>query len=95
MTPYAGIVLGMSQTMKQLTTGWRMRTGIVMVGAAVALAATLGPESTVTARLGASEVADHATVTAADTITSTDVLAGVAAAAGVRRRGLDGASRAL
>jgi hypothetical protein len=53
---------------------------IAAVGAAFAVAAVLGPGMVGTTRLGASEVAGYATVSAADTITSQAVLAGVAAA---------------
>lgn len=80
MTPYAVIVVAMTQTRKYRTGGWRRRTGIAALGAAFAMAAVLGPGMVGTTRLGASEVAGYATVSAADTITSHAVLAGVAAA---------------
>ena len=78
MTPYASIVIGMTQTMKHRMLGWR--TGVAAVGAAFAVAMVLGPGAEVTARLGASETVGHATVSAADTITSMDLFAEVAAA---------------
>ncbi|MCY1137721.1 hypothetical protein OWR29_06890 [Actinoplanes sp. Pm04-4] len=67
-------------TTKHLTTSWQRRTRIAALGAALAVAATFGPGTLGTTRLGASEVAGYATVTAADTITATPVLAGVASA---------------
>jgi hypothetical protein len=76
LTPYAGKVLVMTQMTKHLTAGWQRRTGIVALGAALALTSTFGPGTLGTSRLGASEVAGFATVTAADTITATSVLAG-------------------
>ncbi|WP_433300472.1 hypothetical protein ACQP2F_03225 [Actinoplanes sp. CA-030573] len=83
MTPDAVIVVVMTQTMKHQMLGWRRRTGLAALGAAVAVAAALGPETLATTRLGAaSEQAGYATVTAADTITSHAVLAEVAAATG-------------
>lgn len=80
MTPYARIVVGMTQTMNQQMFGWRRRTGVAAIGAAFAVAAVFGPGTVATSRLGASETVGYATVSAADTITSTDVLAEVAAA---------------
>ncbi|GAA0516349.1 hypothetical protein Ade02nite_25570 [Paractinoplanes deccanensis] len=68
----------MTQTTKHL--GWQRRTGFLALGAALALTATFGPTMVGTTRYAASEVAGHATVTVADTITSTPVLAEVAAA---------------
>ena len=57
-----------------------MKIQMLALGAAVAVAGILGPETLATTRLGAaSEVTGFATVSAADTITSTDVLAEVAA----------------
>jgi hypothetical protein len=79
MTPYAAIVWAMTQTMKLQLTGWRHRTGMAALGAAVAMAAILGPQTLAT-RTGASDVVGHSTVSAADTITSTAILAEVAAA---------------
>jgi hypothetical protein len=74
----------MTHTMKLQMFGWRRRAALAAVGVAVAVTAILGPEKLATTRLGAaSEVAGYATVTAADTITSADVLAEVAAAMGV------------
>jgi hypothetical protein len=70
----------MTQTMKHQMLGWRRRTGVAAVGAAAAVAMIFGPVQIGISRLGASEVAGYATVTAADTITSTAVLAEVAAA---------------
>jgi hypothetical protein len=75
MTPYAGNVIGMTTTMKQ-----RRRFGVSAVGAAFAVAMIFGPAPATMARLGASETVGQATVSAADTITSTAVLAEVAAA---------------
>lgn len=80
MTPYASMVIGMTQTMKHQMLGWRRRTGVAAVGAAFAVAMVFGPGAEVTARLGASETVGHATVSAADTITSRDLFAEVAAA---------------
>ena len=60
-----------------------MRTrklGVVAVGAVFAVATILGPGKLVATRLGAGETVGFATVSAADTITSIDVLADVAAA---------------
>ncbi|MEV4349438.1 hypothetical protein AB0J83_33685 [Actinoplanes sp. NPDC049596] len=67
----------MTQTTKHF--GWRRRTGFMALGAALALTAAFGPSMLGTTRYAASEVAGYATVTAADTITSTPVLAEVAA----------------
>jgi hypothetical protein len=80
VTPYSRIVIGMTQTMKRQMARFRRRGGVAAVGAAFAVAMVFGPGSVVTARFGASEVVGHPTVSAADTITSTDVLAEVAAA---------------
>jgi hypothetical protein len=75
------IVVVMTQTMKHQMLGWRRRSGLAALGAVVAVAAILGPETVATTRLGAaSELSGYATVTAADTITSQAVLAEVAAA---------------
>ena len=80
MTPYAPNVVVMTQTMKQ-TFGWRRRSGLAVLGAVVAVAAILGPETLATTRLGAtSDLSGYATVTAADTITRHGILEGVAAA---------------
>ena len=80
MTPYASIVIVMTQTMKHQAARWRRRTGVAAVGAAFAVAMVFGPGAEVTARLGASETIGYATVSAADTITSMDLFAEVAAA---------------
>jgi hypothetical protein len=83
MTPYAPIVVVMTQTMKHQMLGWKWRTGLAALGAVVAVAAILGPEPVATTRLGAiSEVSGYATVTVADTIASRAVLADVAAGTG-------------
>ena len=59
----------MTQTIKHRMT-------LAALGAAVAVAGILGPETIATTRLGAaSEVAGYATVTAADTITSDATIA--------------------
>jgi hypothetical protein len=63
---------------------WRLRTGMVALSAAVVAAAMFGPAPIVATRLGAGETVGFATVSAADTITSSDVLAEVAAS--VRNR---------
>ena len=55
------------------------RTRFLALSAALFVATSLGPGVPATTRLGVSEVAGHPTVTAADTITSVPVLAGVAA----------------
>lgn len=68
----------MTQTMKH-RFGWQRRGGVAAVGAALAVAAVFGPGTLAITRLGASEVAGYATVTAADTITSVAVLEEVAA----------------
>ena len=75
MTPYAGNLIGMTKTMKQ-----QRRFGVAAVGAAFAVAMIFGPAPATMARLGASDTVGQATVSAADTITSTGVLADVAAA---------------
>ena len=64
---------------------WRLRGGLAALGAAVVVATVFGPGPVLaTTRLGAGETVGLATVSAADTITSEDVLAEVAA--GVRTR---------
>jgi hypothetical protein len=83
MTPYVEMVVAMTQTMK-VFTGWRQRGGMAALGAVVAMAAVFGPQTLAT-RVGASDVVGYSTVSAADTITSTAVLAEVAAAG---RRGV-------
>jgi hypothetical protein len=75
MTPYAGTVIGMTKTTKQ-----QRRFGAAAVGAAFAVATVFGPTHDMMARLGVNETVGQATVSAADTITSTAVLAEVAAA---------------
>ncbi len=67
-------------TMTKQVAGWQRRTGMVALAAALAVAASFGPGQLGTTRLGASEVAGFATVTAADTIRATPVLAEVAGA---------------
>ena len=81
MTPYARNVGVMTETMKPQMLGWRRRSGLAVLGAVVAVAAILGPETPATTRLGAaSDLAGYATVTAADTITSHAILEEVASA---------------
>jgi hypothetical protein len=64
---------------------WRLRGGLFALSAAVVVATVFGPGPVLaTTRLGAGETVGLATVSAADTITSSDVLAEVAA--GVRNR---------
>lgn len=70
----------MTQTMRHQMLGWRRRTSVAAVGTATAVAMVFGPGTVGLTRLGATEMVGYATVTAADTITSTDVLAEVAAA---------------
>jgi len=66
---------------KHQVLGWRRRSGLAALGAVVATAAILGPETFATTRLGAaSDLSGYATVSAADTITSHALLEGVAAA---------------
>ncbi|WP_125809407.1 hypothetical protein [Actinoplanes sp. ATCC 53533] len=64
---------------------WRRGTGATLV-AALALAAVLGPPLAPATRLGAGELVGFSTVSAADTITSSDVLAEVPAAGRGRER---------
>jgi hypothetical protein len=66
--------------MTNLRTTWRRRTGGVALGAALTLATILGPGAVLATRLGAGEVVGFSTVSAADTITSRDVLADGASA---------------
>lgn len=61
------------------TRWWRRTAGATLV-ASLALAAVLGPPLAPATRLGAGELVGFSTVTAADTITSSDVLAEVPAA---------------
>jgi hypothetical protein len=61
-----------------------LRTGAAVLSAAVVVATMLGPAPLTVTRLGAGETVGSATVSAADTITSSDVLAEVAA--GIRNR---------
>ena len=49
----------MTQMTKHLTAGWSRRTGLAALGAAIAMAATFGPGTPGTTRLGASEVAGY------------------------------------
>jgi hypothetical protein len=73
LTRYPEIVLVMT-TM----TAWRRRGGVAATGAALVVAAVLGPAMTAT-RLGVGETVGFATVSAADTIRSTRMLADVPA----------------
>lgn len=90
MTRFFAIVIGMTDLMRQRTVlptssrtaSWRRRTTGVAVAATLALAAVLGPPLAPATRLGAGELVGFSTVTAADTITSSDVLAEVPAAGG-------------
>ena len=59
---------------------WQRRTAGAALVAALALAAVLGPPLTPATRLGAGELVGFATVSAADTIRSSGVLAEVPAA---------------
>ena len=59
---------------------WRRRTTGAALVATMALAAVLGPPPAPATRLGAGELVGFSTVSAADTITSTGVLAEVPAA---------------
>jgi len=61
--------------MTNLRTNWWRRTGGAALGAAFTVAAILGPGAVLATRLGAGEVVGFSTVSAADTITSRDVLA--------------------
>ena len=77
----ASNVVVMTQTMRHQGLGWRSRSGLAALGAIVAVAAILGPETPATTRLGAtSDLSGYATVTAADTITRQGILEGVASA---------------
>jgi hypothetical protein len=58
---------------------WRRRTGVAAVSAMLGIAVVFGPGPVATTRLGAGELVGFATVSAADTITSRDVLAEVPA----------------
>jgi hypothetical protein len=71
-------VFGMTQTIKQQ----RRRFGVAAVGAAFVVATIFGPAHDMMVRLGAGETVSQAAVSAADTITSTAVLAEVPAAGG-------------
>jgi hypothetical protein len=94
LTRYAAKVIAMTDLMITRTSPsfdalpagrWRMRGGLVALSAAVVVATVFGPGPVLaTTRLGAGETVGLATVSAADTITSSDVLAEVAA--GVRDR---------
>jgi hypothetical protein len=68
----------------QRASRWRLRTGALVLSAAVVLTTMFGPAPVALTRLGLGETIGAATVSAADTITSSDVLAEVAA--GVRNR---------
>jgi hypothetical protein len=65
-------VIAMTQTV-------RVKMGAAAAGAVLAVATVLGPAAMVVTRLGAGETVGFPTVSAADTITSTAVLAEVAA----------------
>jgi hypothetical protein len=60
--------------------GWRRRTTGATLVATLALASVLGPPLAPATRLGAGELVGFSTVTAADTIRSSGVLAEVPAA---------------
>ncbi|MET0426359.1 MAG: hypothetical protein ABW046_20990 [Actinoplanes sp.] len=79
----------MTQTMKLQTAGWKRRGGVAVLGTALAVAMVFGPGVVGTTRLGTGETVGLATVSAADTITSTPVLSGVAAAGRDRSVGDD------
>ena len=70
--------------MTNLRTIWWRRTGGAALGAAFTVATILGPGAVPATRLGAGEMVGFATVSAADTITSREVLAD-GASAGLRR----------
>jgi hypothetical protein len=89
MTPSALIVVVMTQTMRPQTIGWKRRGGVAALGTALAVAMVFGPGVVGTTRLGAGETVGLATVSAADTIISTPVLAEVAAAGRSRSVGDD------
>jgi hypothetical protein len=57
-----------------------VKLGVVAVGAAFAVATIFGPGEIPATRFGAREIVGFATVSPADTITSTDILAEVSAA---------------
>ena len=62
-----------------------VKLGVLAVGAVFAVATIFGPGEVPVTRFGAGETVGFATVSAADTITSTDMLADVPAA-GVSNR---------
>jgi hypothetical protein len=80
VTPAADTVIGMTDTMISRVQGWRRRTTGAALVATLALAAVLGPPPAPATRLGAGELVGFSTVSAADTITSSGVLAEVPAA---------------
>jgi hypothetical protein len=59
---------------------WGLRGAMAALAATVLVATVFGPGPVVATRLGAGETVGFATVSAADTITSSDVLADVPAA---------------
>jgi len=63
-----------------ITSLWRRRTIGMAVAATLAVATAFGPGHVPATRLGAGELVGFSTVSAADTITSSDVLAEVPAA---------------
>jgi hypothetical protein len=83
------IVIGMTDmstfrsaypTSSRSSRGWRRRTTGAALAATLAVATVLGPVHPLATRLGAGELVGFSTVSAADTITSSDVLAEVPAA---------------
>jgi hypothetical protein len=80
VTPAADTVIGMTDMMISQVQGWRRRTTGAALVATLALAAVLGPPLAPATRLGAGELVGFSTVSAADTITSSGVLAEVPAA---------------
>jgi hypothetical protein len=80
VTPAADTVIGMTDMMISQVQGWRRRTTGAALVATLGLAAVLGPPLAPATRLGAGELVGFSTVSAADTITSSGVLAEVPAA---------------
>jgi hypothetical protein len=80
VTPAADTVIGMTDMMISRVQWWRRRTIGAALVATLALAAVLGPPLAPATRLGAGELVGFSTVSAADTITSSGVLAEVPAA---------------
>jgi hypothetical protein len=75
VTRATSTVIGMTDTTISQTSRWRTRTTGVALVAALALAAVLGPPLVPATRLGAGDLVGFATVSAADTIISSGVLA--------------------